>query len=301
MSKSKLKTERISAVIFAVAILLGLGLITSAFLFLDGMPLYIKMLVQGLLIAMFAGSLCFYLINKPVLFRLNFTLTIMSSFLMLGYILLYLNGVFDKLYNLELIKNFILSTGIYGQVVYVCLQIIQVVILPIPSIILNLAGVALFGPWQSFFLISLGVMIGSIIAFAIGRVFGAKLVTWIVGKEDVDKYRGILNKGKYLLIIMFIFPLFPDDILCMAAGLTTMSWGYFLTVTALTRPITVALTCFFGSGDIIPFHGWGVVVWMAIFLLMAILFYFMNKYKANLHSLIRRLTKKKRKKHRADS
>ena len=44
-----------------------------------------------------------------------------------------------------------------------------------------------------------------------------------------------------------------------------MNFAFFATVIILVRPLIIALYCFLGTGTIIPFSGWGIPVWIAIF------------------------------------
>ena len=78
---------------------------------------------------------------------------------------------------------------------------------------------------------------------------------------------------------MLLFPFFPDDVICLVAGITTMSFRYFIITVSLTRPVMIAFMCYFGSGTIIPFKGWGIPVWIAIFVAVIILFFVVNKIK----------------------
>ena len=102
-----------------------------------------------------------------------------------------------------------------------------------------MAGVGIFGVWPAFIFSSIGQIIGSIIAFALGRFFGVKLVTWIVGEETLHKYQDMIKgRDKLMLTVMFLFPVFPDDVLCLVAGLSSMTWPYFIIVMCICRPIT---------------------------------------------------------------
>ena len=85
--------------------------------------------------------------------------------------------------------------------------------------------------------------------------------------------------------LMLLFPFFPDDILCMVAGLTKMPFGFFIVTVCICRTLSIAFMSYFGTGNIIPFHGWGIPVWISLFAI--ILFfayltnYFINKRKTN--------------------
>mgnify|MGYP002508213373 CR=1 FL=1 len=74
-------------------------------------------------------------------------------------------------------------------------------------------------------------MIGSMFAFFLGRVFGVKLLIWMVGPKAYNKYQKMLKgRDKLMLFMMFLLPVFPDDLLCIFAGVTTMSYTTFFII-----------------------------------------------------------------------
>ncbi len=237
----------------------------------------------------------FYLDKKH--FNLAFSLTILMSFLIVLFMILYYSGLMDNLSSIESARNWIASFGAWGWIVFFLIQIAQVIILPIPSQITTLAGIAFLGPWLTFLISSVAVIVGSVACFAIGKSLGVNFVYKIGTKEQVDKYRGLINeKGRILLPVMFLFPFFPDDLLCFVAGTTTMTWKYFILVTFTTRIIGIGFMCAFGSGDIIPFSGWGIPVWIIVITLLAIVCVFLFKYQAQIEGKIIEIFTKKRKK-----
>ena len=140
----------------------------------------------------------------------------------------------------------------------------------------------IWGPLTATVLASAGVLTGCIISFFVGRIFGKKVAIWIIGKEQTEKYCEILGKnGKIAFVIMQILPFFPDDILCIIAGLSNISFTFFIISMAIIRPIIIAVYCFLGSGVIIPFSGWGIPVWIAIFavIIAVSVIYFKNREK----------------------
>lgn len=287
--------KKSNKVILNVSAFLSFIMIFGVYYFSQHLPPLAYLIIQFINFSLLFGILLFNFYQFESLIKLTFTFNVSMFVMLVSYIALDVSGVFDQLSNMELIKNFILGTGFWGMAVYIGVQIIQVVFLPLPSIVINLVGVALYGPTIAFLLSSVGVILGSIIAFGLGRIFGSKLVEWIAGKDKAIEYRRLLsNKGRYMLILMLLFPLFPDDILCMVAGITTMSWKYFIIVVLLTRPITIAVMCYMGTGEIIPFTGWGIAVWIAIFAVFMLLFYYLNKYKTQIIGWITRIFRKKK-------
>ena len=137
--------------------------------------------------------------------------------------------------------------------------------------------------------------------FWIGRKAGKPFLNWLIGKETAETWIKKMSGGKYLFFLMMIFPCFPDDILCVVAGLTNMSFPFFFWTNILARGLGVACTVFFGSGAVIPFHGWGLIVWGIIIVVMAILFFVSVKFKDKIDDIINQLFYKKRDKAKAES
>ena len=88
---------------------------------------------------------------------------------------------------------------------FVLITFLQVTIIPIPSPITVLVGNYLFGFWGSFIYSYIGMMVGSIFAFFLGRWFGRRFINWLVtDKEVVDNYLNKIKvKGNVLLFFMF--------------------------------------------------------------------------------------------------
>ena len=187
------------------------------------------------------------------------------SAIFVGYIILELTGILERAGNVDGMISLIRSLGSLGVVIFILFIIINVVFLPIPAAVPAIIGTTLYGPLWSFVYMAIGTTIGSVITFSLGKIFGKRVAEWMVGKEKTEKYARFLNeKGRLAFIFMIIFPFFPDDILCLIAGISHMSYRYFIFVICTIRTATLAFMCFFSNGKIIPFHGWGLVVWITI-------------------------------------
>ena len=179
------------------------------------------------------------------------------------------------------------------SILYVLLQYFQVILLPIPSVVSTVAGLALFGPLKTIFLSLIGIVAGSIAAFFIGRKLGYKAVAWIVGKETLDKWQKKLKgKDNLLLTVMFMLPMFPDDVLCFIAGLSSMSNRYFLVMIFIARIIGITGTCY--SFDIIPLNEWwGVLIWAILIAAILILVFLIYKNMDKINRFAKRLKRKR--------
>lgn len=206
----------------------------------------------------------------------NLTITVVVVLLCI----LNLTGVLRSFEQLDILRQQIENSGYWGYAICLLAIVLQVVALPVPATAMYLLVTAIYGGWIAFLLCFVGTMIGSVIAFSIGKLFGHRAVAWIVGKEKTHKWSTLLaEKGRVPFIVMQILPFFPDDVLCMVAGLSAMSYRFFIIVMALIKPIYIAFVCFLGTGELIPFSGWGIPVWIAIFALFGVLVYFYFRYQ----------------------
>ena len=238
--------------------------------------------------------------NTKKILRISLVVLIVAAIITLAYFILVWTGLWEKLNSVDKFRKLILSLGFWGRFAFVFFQFLQVTFLPIPSPILIIAGSIIYRPFQATILSLAGILLGSAFAFFLGKVFGYRLVKFMVGQESAKKWRSFLNNCKFSFVLMMLLPCFPDDILCLVAGLTDMSWGFFMTTQFVTRPIAIFLVSYFSSGQIIPYHGWGLIVWGVIIISSLVLIYLSSKYSQNIENFmqksINKITKKNNKK-----
>ena len=235
------------------------------------------------------------LTTKKKIIRTVIVLLAITLFLLLIYLILVWTGLWEKLNSVEKLKNLILSLGIWGRITFVAIQFLQVTFIPVPSPMLILAGSLIYGPLQAGLLSLAGILLGSGFAFFFGRTFGKKLVTFMVGEESQKKWTKLLGECKYSFVIMLLLPCFPDDILCLVAGLTDMSWTFFMVTQFISRPIGIFSVSYLTSGEIIPYSGWGLVIWAVIIIASLTLIYLSIKYNRQIENFIKNLFKKNKK------
>ena len=101
------------------------------------------------------------------------------------------------------------------------IQILQVLIAPIPVQPISIASGYLFGAFWGFIIAYSGLVIGSFLAFYLGKVFGRPLVKRIVNKTVMDKYDGYVQKiSTFILSLIYFLPLFPDDEITYILGMS---------------------------------------------------------------------------------
>ena len=163
--------------------------------------------------------------------------------LILGYI--YPSSFFS---NQERIRDFVESYGIFAPIVFVIIQILEVVLTPISHYVVGLAGGFIFGTWYGFILNYIGRVIGTLIAFYLGRNFGRRIIKHLVKQENVAKYDKLFEKGRLILFLMYFLPIFPDDEISYLAGFSSMKARVFIPIILLGHIGGSLGLAFLGSG-----------------------------------------------------
>ena len=154
-----------------------------------------------------------------------------------GGALLWRSGLFAAFGSLEAMQAYIARFAPYSHLVFFLIQLLSVILAPIPSNVTALAGGLLFGTWPAFLLTWGAVVLGSVIVFAVARRLGRDFVERVVSRSVIGRYLDVIQrKQDTFLILAFLFPFFPDDVLCILAGLTTMPFRRFLLIALFTRP-----------------------------------------------------------------
>lgn len=218
--------------------------------------------------------------------------------LLLALILLFVlqkTGFFEVVGSAENLQVYLERSGVWMPFIYILLQFLQVVLLPIPSVVSTVAGVALFGPFRAMLYSLLGILPASVVAFLIGRKLGNKAVAWMIGQDTLSKWQAKLKgKDNLLLSMMFILPMFPDDALCFVAGLSLMSTKHFLIVITISRLLVVAGTCY--SFELIPLNTWwGILLWGVFIAAIVTIFVLAYKNLDKIQAWIKRYKERKNK------
>ena len=222
---------------------------------------------------------------------------LLVSALAIGAIILVIYLIFKHLGITELtreqIQEYISSTGAIAPIVFILASFLQVTFVPIPSTVTILAGSFMFGAPLSFIYSYVGIMLGALLAFALGRLIGRPYLVWVAGsKEEADNWIAKLKgRENVFLFFAFLFPLFPDDLLCSVAGMLPIKFSTFTIMQLITRTTSIGATLIFMSGEIIPYEGWGLVVIAFLVLVALAAFVLSMKYAEELNSLFEALVK----------
>ena len=188
-----------------------------------------------------------------------------------GGLFLWQSGFFAAAGSQESLRAYIENFSPYSHRCFFLIQFLSVILAPIPSNVSALAGGVLFGTWVSFLLTFSAVATGSLLVFSLARGLGRDAVTRLVGRKVSEKYLDVIHaKTDIFLVLAFLFPFFPDDVLCILAGLTQISFRRFAGIILCARPWGLLFASALGGASFsIP--AWGMALIGAAGLLLFLL------------------------------
>jgi uncharacterized membrane protein YdjX (TVP38/TMEM64 family) len=134
--------------------------------------------------------------------------------------------------------------GVWAPLVFIAIQALQVIIAPIPGEATGFLGGYVFGQWLGLGYSMIGLTIGSLVAFAVGRWLGTAFVQRQVSPEIWTRLGFVVEaEGAILCFILYLIPGLPKDLLCYLFGLSPMPfWVFAVTSTAGRAPGTWLLS-----------------------------------------------------------
>ncbi|PTQ80655.1 putative membrane protein YdjX (TVP38/TMEM64 family) [Trichococcus patagoniensis] len=177
------------------------------------------------------------------LFKNKNSISIIGGMLSIGFIIYGWNlGIFTSGVKMAA------WLGHYGIVtaplLFILVQVIQVVVPIIPGALGCVLGIAMFGPINGFIYNYIGICLGSIIAFLLGRAYGPDFIRKVTGDKFYDRYSKYLDSDhgfdKMLAVLIFL-PVAPDDLLCYLSGISTISVKKFSAIIVLAKPFSIFL------------------------------------------------------------
>jgi uncharacterized membrane protein YdjX (TVP38/TMEM64 family) len=135
------------------------------------------------------------------------------------------------------LREWVASAGVLAPLLFIAVQALQVVVFFIPGEIPQVAGGYLFGVWKGTLLSLAGITLGATFNFVMARLLGVPFVQALFAREKVDRIRRLADspRARLSFFLIFLIPGIPKDILCYAAGLSSMRLVSFLIFSSLGR------------------------------------------------------------------
>jgi uncharacterized membrane protein YdjX (TVP38/TMEM64 family) len=189
----------------------------------------------------------------------------------------------------EQIKAFVTSFGTGAPVVFIIIQILQVLLAPFPGEATGFIGGFLFGATKGFLYSSIGLTVGSLINFSIGRFLGKRFVRKLIPPAQLERMDNLVkHQGVIVLFALFVFPGFPKDYLCLFLGLSAMPLKIFIILTAIGRMPGTLMLSLQGSYIFEQSYGWFALI-VSVCLILIFLAY---RYREGLYRWIEKFNGK---------
>ena len=132
--------------------------------------------------------------------------------------------------------TFLESFGPVSVLVFIGIQILQVLVAPIPGEVSGFIGGYIYGIYLGTLYSTIGLTIGSWLAFTLSRTLGLPFVERIVSPKIINQYDHIMtHQGPWVAFLLFLIPGFPKDALCYVLGLSHIRIGIFLVISTVGR------------------------------------------------------------------
>ncbi|MDO9559888.1 MAG: TVP38/TMEM64 family protein [Syntrophales bacterium] len=175
------------------------------------------------------------------------------------------------------IITFLQSFGPVSVFVFIGIQILQVLVAPIPGEVSGFIGGYIYGIYPGTLYSTIGLTIGSWLAFTLSRTLGLPFVERIVSPKIINQYDHIMtHQGPWVAFLLFLIPGFPKDALCYVLGLSHIRIMTFLVISTVGRLLGTLMLSVQGS-FLRNNQDTTFLIVMAVSIIIAALGYFFGK------------------------
>jgi uncharacterized membrane protein YdjX (TVP38/TMEM64 family) len=165
----------------------------------------------------------------------------------------------------EQIRAWVEGLGPWGPVAIILLEMTQALLAPIPGQAIEAVSGYLHGPFLGTLFPIIGMAIGSLLAFLLARRFGRPLVIRLIGEKSMARLDDLVRRGGApFFFLIWLLPFAPDDLACVAAGLTPMPTRQFMILMLLGRLPGVFVSVWVGANAARIGPAWWVALFVAI-------------------------------------
>ncbi len=151
-----------------------------------------------------------------------------------------------EFFTQQALGAFLDRVGFWAPLVFIVVYAAAVCLF-VPGTVVTALGAALFGAYWGFLYVYLGAMIGSSVAFWIGRTLGREFAASLIG-DRLKKYDDAVERNGFATVLYLRLIYFPFTPMNFGMGLTKVKFGDYFWGTALGILVgTFILTFFVGT------------------------------------------------------
>lgn len=178
------------------------------------------------------------------------------SYILLILLLTVVIFKYFKVSSIEEFEVFIKNQGVFGALILLLVQVLQILICFVPGEAVEFLSGAMFGAWLGLLIDLSGIFIGQTLIYFLVKALGKDAVYWIERNKKINRVEFLKNEKKvyFLLFLLFFIPGTPKDTLCYVVPLFKIPFKPYMIISIIARIPSVLSSTFAGevfeSGDI---------------------------------------------------
>ena len=180
-------------------------------------------------------------------------------------------------------KNHVANLGALGYLALFGLQFAQIFLIILPGEPIEILAGMCYGGIGGLIFITVSVFIITTIVFLAVRKFGRKFVYSFCSKERIDKIENSKlfknpKKIEWIMLILFLIPGTPKDLLVYIAGLLPLKPLRFILISTFARLPSVISSTFAGSNLVAGNWKFSLIIYGATFIIVGLAIFIINKF-----------------------
>lgn len=135
------------------------------------------------------------------------------------------------------VQTWVDAQGPLAPVAMGSLVVAQIVVAVLPGEPVELAAGYLFGFWEGTAICLLGGLVGTLAVTTLVRALGMRVVRALFSAEQIEGVAWLKDSRRFelLMLVVFLIPGTPKDVLTYAAGLTACPWWRIAAIATVGR------------------------------------------------------------------
>lgn len=229
-----------------VPLLLCLATAISGFYLLENMSHYYQFSLAGVAIVLAGLQIWFFTEKKlHACHIMNYVIYYFAAIYFLIIIIFYVTHLM-VLFDYQDLVDLLAQNSDYALLIFMGICFLQPIMLPLPEFVTIMAGSAVLGPWKAFIGSYVATASGMITMFAITRLGGLSIRKKKGNEKALQRYYRYVDRyGQWILIFLLVFPILPDEIICLGAGLSSMSFRRFVPIILVAKIFSSYMLSYF--------------------------------------------------------
>lgn len=141
--------------------------------------------------------------------------------------------------NQDNLKKILSNNYNEAKYIYFFICFLQPIMLPVPEPVTIMAGSSAFGSFNGAVVGACGSIIGIMTMFLFSRHVSKKYINRFINNKKIEKFNRYIKRNEIIVILaLFIFPILPDEVICIGSGLSKINVYKFISISVIAKLIT---------------------------------------------------------------